>query len=249
MAAPPTAAWQTPAAAADGQAAQLAELSRRVQHLDDNNRQLHTQLAQSEQRTQVFRDEVSLLRQQLADTSQQLEQARLAEKDAQQRFAGLKASTQFRGGATLRANTNMQAIAQRLQQAGLPVLTEGDVLRIIIPSDQLFQPGTAQPQPQAAGLIDPIAGALRQHCPRQRVGIEGYVDNAPLYGGHFANSHQLTAAQTLGVLDILTARGGLPAQQLFILAQGANNPRQDNTSAAGRAANRRIEIVVYPETF
>ncbi len=41
----------------------------------------------------------------------------------------------------------------------------------------------------------------------------------------------------------------MPSQQLFTVAQGENNPRQSNATAAGRAANRRIELVIYPETF
>ena len=42
--------------------------------------------------------------------------------------------------------------------------------------------------------------------------------------------------QASTLLDLLTRRAGMPQQQLFTVAQGANNPRQSNDSAAGRAA-------------
>jgi flagellar motor protein MotB len=126
---------------------------------------------------------------------------------------------------------------------------DGEVIRIVVPADRLFQPGTAQLQPQAAATLDPIAGQLRSVFSRQRIGIEGYTDNAPLYGGTAATPHQLASAQTAAVLDLLTRRSGMPPQQLFTVAQGANNPRQSNDTAAGRAANRRIELVIYPDTF
>lgn len=250
FAAPGGAAWQMPTSTAVNPVdAQVAELRRRVQLLDDNNRQLHTQLAQSEQQAQVYRDELGLIRQQLADTSSKLETATIAAREAESRVKGFQASTQLRGNASITPNTNLSQLASRLNLGGIPVEQDGDVLRIVVPSDQLFQPGTAQLQPQAALVLDPIAAQLRSIFPRQRIAIEGYTDNAPMYGGQVGTSHQLASAQTAAVLDLLARRAGMPPQQLFTVAQGTNNPRASNESAAGRAVNRRIELVVYPDTF
>lgn len=250
-AAPGAAAWQVPpgSVSVSPMDAQISELSRRVQLLDDNNRQLHTQLAQSEQKTQVYKDESDLLRQQLAQVSQQLESTRLAATDAEARVRGMNASAQLRGGATITPNTNLTAQASKLSLGSVPVEQDGNVVRIVIPADQLFQPGTAQLQPQAVRTMDPIASQLQTVFPRQRIGIESYTDNTPVYGGTVATSHQLTSAQSAALLDLLIRRSGMSPQQLFTVAQGANHPRQSNETPAGRAANRRIELVIYPDTF
>jgi flagellar motor protein MotB len=248
---PGATAWQTPGAptAIDPTQAQLAELNRRVRLLDDNNRQLHTQLAQSEQQSQVYRDELNLVRQQLADTANRLDAAALAATEAKDRLQGVQASTQMRGGATIKANTNLQQLASQMNLGGLTVIPDGDTLRIIVPADQLFQPGTANLQPSAAPLLDNLAAQIRAVLPRQRIAIEGYADNAPIYGGRFATSHQLTSAQVSGILEMLTRRSGLPEAQLFTIAQGSNHPRASNDDASGRATNRRVEFVVYPDSF
>ena len=250
-AAPGAAAWQVPPAtvAVSPSEAQISELSRRVQLLDDNNRQLHTQLAQSEQKNQVYKDESELLRRQLADVSQQLETTRLAASAAETRVRGMQASAQLRGGATITPNTGLSLQASQLNLSGVAVEQDGEVIRILVPSDQLFQPGTAQIQPQAVRTMDPIAAQILAVFPRQRIGIEAYTDNTPLYGGTVATSHQLTASQSTAVLDLMTRRSGLPPQQLFTVAQGNNHPRQSNDTPTGRAANRRIEIVIYPDTY
>ena len=250
-AAPGAAAWQVPPATTTVSAsdAQISELSRRVQLLDDNNRQLHTQLAQSEQKTLVYKDEAEILRQQLSDVTQQLETTKLAANAAETRVRGMQASTQLRGGATITPNTGLTQQASQLNIRGVPVEQDGEVIRIIVPSDQLFQPGTAQILPQAVSMVDPIAQQLRTVVPRQRIGIEAYSDNTTIYGGTVATTHQLTSAQATAVLDLLTRRSGMPPQQLFTVAQGANHPRQTNDTPAGRAANRRIEIVIYPDNF
>ncbi|WP_145178178.1 OmpA/MotB family protein [Rubripirellula lacrimiformis] len=249
LAAPGGAAWNLPQNAAISQNdARLAELNRRVQLLDDNNRQLHTQLAQSEQQAQVFKDESALLRKQLGEVSNQMQSTAIAARNAQDQVRGMQASTQIRG-ATIQPNTNLSQMVSKLNLGGIPVQQDGEVIRIAVPSDQLFAPGSGQLHAQAAATLDSIATQLLRSFPRQRIGIEGYTDNAPIYGGGFSSAHQLTAAQAAAVLDLLTRRNGMPPNQLFTVAQGSNNPRQTNDTPAGRAANRRIELVIYPDTY
>ncbi|MEM6469739.1 MAG: OmpA family protein [Planctomycetota bacterium] len=236
--------------------ARLAELRRRVDLLDDNNRQLHTQLAQSEQRAQVFeqqskvyQDELDLVRQQLTDTNRQLDAAKIAAREAQNEVRGMQASAQMRGGTRISPNTNLSRLASQLNLGGIPVRQDGERIRIAIPSDQLFAPGSAQLIPQAAQVLDPIAAQLRSVFPRQRIGIEGYVDASQAYGGGTSMGHQLAASQASAVLDMLTRRAGMPLGQFNIVGQGANRPAASNGSALGRASNRRIELVVYPDVF
>ncbi len=248
LAGPSGAPWQGQPVAAGPEQAQLSELSRRVQLLDDNNRQLTTQLAQSEQRSQVYRDELELVRQQLADTTKQFEEAKVAAKQAESQARSFQASTQLRGGASIEPNTNLSAQASQLNLGGIPVRRDGQKIRIVLSADQLFQPGTVQPLPQAASILDPVAAQIRNVFPKQRLAIEAYSDNAPLYGGQVASSQQLTAAQASAVYELLNRRAGFAPEQLFTVAHGANNPTESNESAAGRAANRRIELVIHPES-
>ncbi len=194
FAGPAGANWNNPQTASVNQTeARISELSRRVQLLDDNNRQLHTQLAQSEQQAQVFRDESELLRKQLGDMSQRAESTAIAARDAQSQVRGMQASTQIRGGASIQANTNLSQMASRLNLGGIPVVQDGDVLRIIVPADQLFRPGTAQLLPQASSAIDPIAAQLRSAFPaatnwhrrvhRQRADLRWHRGHKPPTGG------------------------------------------------------------------
>lgn len=236
--------------------AQIAELERRAKLLDENNRQLTTQLAQSQQQMQLFRERSELMQRQVQDVGNQLQQARMATVQSNQQLRGLTdqvqsvQSTQARkGGAKLTANTSLRLSADPLRELGYYVEEEGSVLRLRVPSDQLFQPGTAQLTASAASILDRIAGTLRKAYPRQRIAIEGHTDNAPLYGGTFATNHQLAAAQSNAVLEHLTKRNQMPSVQMFTLAHGENYPIGDNQSPTSRASNRRIEFVVYSESY
>jgi flagellar motor protein MotB len=241
--------WGAPATSPQVAAneARISELSRRVQLLDDNNRQLHTQLAQSEQQSRVFQDESRLLREQLADVSGRLQSTSIAAQQAESQVRGMQASVPMRSGAAIRANTNMAQSSVRLNAGGLPVENDGDVVRVIVPSDRLFAPGTAMLHAQAGPTLDPIVSQIKALYPRNRVGIESYTDDGSMVGVPNAGAHELTSAQATSVLNHMTTRGGLPPAQLFTVAQGSNNPRQTNHTPAGRAANRRVELVIYPE--
>ncbi len=246
----------TPSIANPQVPAQLVELERRAKLLDDNNRQLTTQLAQSQQQMQLFKERSDLMQRQLQDVNSQLQQSRVASAQSSQQFRGLADRVQVeqsiqerRGGAKLTANTSNKIGSEPLRDLGYAVENEGGVIRLRVPADQLFQPGTSQLTPSASGILDRISDSFKRNYTRQRIAIEGHTDNAPLYGGSFATNHQLAAAQSNAVLDHFTRRNQMPISQLFTLNHGDNYPIADNQSPANRASNRRIEFVIYAETF
>ncbi len=283
-----TAAGSTPGAAAAGSAslgpnayaAQMAELERRAKLLDENNRQLHTQLAQSQQQMQLYKERSDLMQRQLSDMSGQLQQAKIASsRTAPPSTSSASPSTSLaspstslaspstssatpstlskspptdstrRSGARLTANTSGGVTPDGLKSLGYEVEVKNGVVRLRIPSDQLFQSGSAQPTTSAAGILDRVAEVIKTDYPKQRIAIEGHTDNAPLYGGTYSTSHQLASAQTNAVFEHLTKRNQIPQAQLFTLAHGSNYPLMDNQTPAGRASNRRIEFVIYTETY
>jgi flagellar motor protein MotB len=242
--------WTAQAAQTAPLQSQFQDAQRRIAELDANNRDLHAQLAQVQQETAVYKDQLALVQKRLSDTASQLQQAQQTRQEFEQRAETLQASMRRRGGATITANNSVRQSLEVANLPGLEVRTEGDVVRIVVPSDQLFAPGTANFTAAAGPLLDRIAMAIGQNYPRQRVAIEGHTDAAPAgVAGQAASNHHLAASQAQGVFEQLTRRNRLPARQLFVVAHGDNHPRASNGTPAGRSANRRIELVVYPETY
>lgn len=236
--------------------ARESELTRRIALLDENNRQLQTQLAQSQQQTQLAADERMLLRRQLQDVSGQLQQTQIANLQTKDQLQGMsdqvrqvQTSNQLRGGARLTANSSLRNQTNGLSDLGFPVQQEGDVIRLRVPADQLFQPNTNTLNTSAHETLDRIAEAVQRSFTRQRVGVEGHTDSGPFYGGTFSSPQQLSSAQSTAIVEHLTRRNNIPTSQLFSLAHGTNHPIADNQSPAGRSQNRRIEFVIYPDTY
>lgn len=232
---------------------QLMDLQRRVLQLDENNRQLTTQIAQAQQQSQAFRERADLLAKQLQDATNQNKQLLAATQQYANQAQGMQASMRqiessmtSRGGARLTANNSLAGSAANLQISGARVVPDGELIRIRIPADQMFSPGSATPTAAASMVLDQVGSNLTRQFSRQRVAVEGHTDTSQIAG---ATSYQLSGAQAQAVMDMLVRRGGVPMQQLFVIAHGPNHPLADNNFPAGRAENRRIEIVIYPDTF
>lgn len=226
---------------------QVQDLTRRVGQLDQNNADLHRQLAQADQQRQQYLDQVSALQKQLGDVATRLKDTQEAKAAIDQQVQTLQASTRFRGGASIQANSSATSSLSTVQIPGIEVRQDGSVIRIELPADKLFVQGSLQPTLEAQRIIDEVATAIIRSYPRQRIVIEGHTDNAQ--AGNPAGAHLLAYNQSQAVFQQLVQRNRIPVRQLAIAAMGENHPLASNATDAGRAKNRRIEIVVYPDTI
>jgi chemotaxis protein MotB len=227
---------------------EIEQMRRRVLDLDTNNRDLHTQLAQSQQETQLLEDQLQLLNKRLSDTANQLSVALRAQEESKKKIEVLEASTRRRGSATIKANSSSAKTLTAISIPGVLVRQDGDVVRLELPSDQIFMPQSATPNPAASDLLNQVAEAIAKNYPRQIIGVEGHTDSEPISNTAWRSSHQLSAAQALAIMDLLARNPALSTRQLSQAGHGPNYPVASNATAQGKARNRRVEIVIYPET-
>ena len=228
-------------------ASQVQDLNRRVSQLDVNNADLHRQLAQAEQSRQTSQEQVTLLQKQLGEMANRLKETQVARQEAEKQVTAIQASTKLRGGATITANNSIRQSLSLISIPGLDIRQDGEVIRIEVPGDKLFLPGTPQLQTDGYRILDEVAASIQRSYSRQRIVVEGHTDDS--MAANPTAAHTLTTAQAQAVFSQLVQRGRLPARQLSVLAMGENHPLASNATPAGKAKNRRIEIVVYPDTI
>src|SRR5262245_17984809 len=226
---------------------QVQDLNRRVGQLDVNNADLHRQLAQAEQARQTSQEQVSLLQRQLGEMATRLKDTQIAKQEVDKQVSAIQASTRARGGATITANNSIRQSLSMVTIPGLDIRQDGEVIRIEVPSAKLFVPGTAQLQTDGSRVLDEVAAAVHRTYARQRIVVEAHTDDA--LGTNPTAAHTLTNAQAQAVFQQLVQRGRLAPRQLSVLAMGENHPLASNATPAGKAKNRRVEIVVYPDTI
>ena len=227
--------------------AQLADLNRRLGQMDGNNNDLHKQIADREKQLSAAQEQLGLMQKQMAESTAKWKEALAAKQSAEDKLKAQQASTQFKGGAAITANSSVRQSLAMINLPGLEVRQDGEVIRIEIPSDRLFVPGTAQPTGSSSMILDEIANAISRSYPRQRIVLEAHGDGTG--AANAVASHTLTAAQSQAVFQQLVTRGRVPARQLSMLAVGDNHPLVAVGTPEGRAKNRRVEVVIYPDTF
>ena len=230
-------------------AQQTQQYQQRAVTLDRDNQELQTMLAQSRQQTQVLEEQVRATQGQLKDTTDRLVAMQTDNDQLRGRTSAMAVSMQTRNGAEIRANNTLLRGLTVTNMPGVNVRQDGDVIRIEIPGDQLFNFGTSQLKPGADVVLKTIAADITQNYPQQLVGIEGHTDGSPMTSPQFPSDQHLAVAQAMAVYDGLTRMGGMPTRQLFVVGHGGSHPVVSNGTDAGRARNRRVEVVIYPEAM
>ena len=128
-----------------------------------------------------------------------------------------------------------QAMERATAGTGIEVSrTPDNQLKVQVPSDISFAVGRADLQAALRPVLDQFASGLD---PNTVVRIVGHTDST----GSDAINDPLSLARARTVRDYLQDRG-VPTGRLAITGRGAREPMADNSSDAGRARNRRVEI-------
>jgi chemotaxis protein MotB len=155
------------------------------------------------------------------------------------------------GNAATRAQPDIKLIRSSLdEQLGLDGLSTSsvDVIRdaqgiVIRVSDRLlFEPASAELNPEALPLLRAVAGVLRGLGSDVRV--EGHTDNVPVLSERYPTNWELSSARATTVLRYLIEEGGLDPRRLVAAGYGEYRPVASNTTPEGRALNRRADIVL-----
>jgi outer membrane protein OmpA-like peptidoglycan-associated protein len=116
--------------------------------------------------------------------------------------------------------------------------TANNELKLAIPSDVSFDVGRAAIKPNFAPVLDNFANGLRNN-PNAEVRIIGHTDST----GSDAVNNALSVERAASTRDYLVARG-VRSTAIHIDGRGSRESIAGNSTEAGRAQNRRVEIYV-----
>lgn len=117
----------------------------------------------------------------------------------------------------------------------------GLVIRVLT-DDLLFASGQAALEGHADGLLDEIAQLLNVDQTHP-ISVEGNTDNVPIHSSEFPSNWQLSTSRASTVVQFLIAHG-VSSSRLTATGNAEQRPVDSNATAAGRARNRRVEIVM-----
>ena len=124
-------------------------------------------------------------------------------------------------------------------EATLHRTDNGMVLRVR--GTVMFEPGGTRILPESLSLLDKVAQVARSF-PRA-IYVEGHTDNIPLHSEAFPSNWELSSGRASAVVRYLTEIQHVAPEKLVASGFAHTVPLATNTTAAGRALNRRVEFV------
>ncbi len=166
-----------------------------------------------------------------AELSQQLSQSQTTIEELQKQISQKKATP---------------ASATGFQVGEVSVDEKAGTITVTLENTILFAPGSAKLKGATSAELDHIYNVIRERYSGRQIDVVGHTDSDPIRKTKnlWQDNWDLSAGRALTVLRYLVNKG-IPPQQIRGVACGESRPVASNATAAGKAKNRRVEIVVH----
>jgi len=153
----------------------------------------------------------------------------------------LRAASEEANLSTLQAELQ-QALQKEIAMHSVSVHREIEGLVISLREFGFFDSGSARLRPAAVPALDRIASILViRTC---RIRIEGHTDNIPIHTPQVASNWELSTARATELVRFLIVRYNFSPDRLAAAGYAEYHPIASNASVAGRAQNRRVDLVI-----
>lgn len=133
-------------------------------------------------------------------------------------------------------------LREQLQGTGVQVVREGDNIRLIMPGNITFETDSYNLKTNFYPVLNSVGLVLAKYADTT-MRVTGYTDNT----GNRQYNQNLSERRARSVADYLATRQ-VAQSRMYVQGLGFDQPIADNTTAAGRAQNRRVELTILPKT-
>ncbi len=124
-------------------------------------------------------------------------------------------------------------------------LTRNKAVKIILPSDILFDTGQAELKQDALGSLAAVGALLKDK--NYAITVAGYTDNIPINTDRYPSNWELSTARACVAAKFLIEKSDIPPGQIQVVGYADNRPIASNETSEGRCTNRRVEIIISKE--
>lgn len=121
----------------------------------------------------------------------------------------------------------------------------GGKVHVSISDKLLFSTASARLNSAATQVLEKVSMVLNEHR-NLSVMVEGHTDNVPVSSNSYDDNWELSTARATAVVRQLVNEHYVDPGRLTAAGRAEHDPRGDNETPAGRAKNRRTEIVITP---
>ena len=135
------------------------------------------------------------------------------------------------------------ALSKEIAAGVIEVETEGRRIIVRVKEHGTFESGSATLSPNFKPVLRIIQDVLKESD--GNIVVEGHPDDRPIATAQFRSNWALSSARAVSVAHGLFADSSIDEDRFTVTGYAATRPLVSHSSAAGRARNRRVEVVVY----
>lgn len=158
----------------------------------------------------------------------------------------LQSSLAQRDSLNMALVLNLKGAIGNLDDKDINIKVDKGVVYIDISDKMLFNSGSYNITERASQILGKVATVLKNQKGIEFM-VEGHTDNVPFKRGDLLDNWDLSVKRATAVVRVLQIKYGLNPSMMTAAGRSEFQPLVSNTSASGRAANRRTRIVILPQ--
>ncbi len=142
------------------------------------------------------------------------------------------------------------SLKEQVETGEVTITQIADQLNVKIVEKIIFPSGKAELSPAGTKVLHRL-GAILKKVKDKQIRVEGHTDNVeihPKLQKDFPSNWELSVLRATNVVRFLTEKAGIKASNIEAAGLGEHRPIASNRTRRGRAQNRRIEILLMPNT-
>lgn len=218
------------------------QFASRVSALEQNVSQLESTGSDLQKQLESTRTEATS---RLQDASSRLNMSQQQIAEQQRRLEQLQALIDQQRKNTQELRSKINNALTGFTSNELTVSTKNGKVYVSLQENLLFPSGSAVVNPKGKQALSKLADVLNANNDIN-VEIEGHTDSVPMRG-RFKDNWELSVARSTAIVRILTDTYKVDPTRVTASGRSRWEPVDENSTAEGRAKNRRTEIILEPK--
>lgn len=141
-----------------------------------------------------------------------------------------------------------EKLTAEIADGSIKLTQTGERIQVDLVDRILFDSGKAEVTEKGREVLSRLGAAIA-NVENKLIQVSGHTDDSPIVNDlkeTYPTNWELSAARAVNVVRHLSEKGGVPSKRLVAAGYGQFHPVSHNRDHAGRARNRRIEILLTP---
>ncbi len=227
-----------------GSSKKLESANAQIANLQSENGQLSSQNSQLNSDVSTLKKQVSDLTAQNQTVTKQFDSYKKECQENEKELAEMQAAFDELRENFAKLESRLETALADFQDKGLDVYSKDGIIYVDMEDNLLYKTGSAALSADGKKALSNLASVLNDY-PKLEVIVVGNTDTTHVKG--IADNWSLSTERANGVVRVLSKEHKVNPARLTAAGKGKFSPIADNSTAAGRAKNRRTEIVLNPD--